>query len=135
MIRRDEAYIEQMTINQVEEVETDRGTRRYKNLVIGCSDGYEWDQLKYWVNSIRKTGYRGDVALVVLNGSAETLEELAAHKVQAITLNKDGFGNAYHNSPIPVHVERFLHIYNHLRNCVGVYRYVLTTDVRDVVFQ
>jgi hypothetical protein len=35
---------------------------------------------------------------------------------------------------LPVHVERFVHIYNYLQSH-DTYRFVITTDVKDVVFQ
>ena len=30
-----------------------------KDLIIGGASGYTWDQLKFWVNSIKKSGFTG----------------------------------------------------------------------------
>ena len=46
-----------------------------KTIVIGNASGYTWDQVKYWVNSLKKTDYRGDIALCVSNVSAETIRK------------------------------------------------------------
>ena len=31
-----------------------------KDLIIGAYTNYNWDQIKYWVNSIEKSGFTGD---------------------------------------------------------------------------
>jgi hypothetical protein len=46
-----------------------------KDLIIGGASNYTWDQLKYWVNSIRKSGFKGDVAIVGSNMKKETIEK------------------------------------------------------------
>ena len=38
-----------------------------KDLIVGVVDGYNWDQIKYWANSIDKSGFDGHKALVVYN--------------------------------------------------------------------
>ncbi len=104
------------------------------DLIVGCSTGYDWSVLKYWVNSINKSGFRGDKVLIVLNCDRETLQKVTDSGFKVLFLQKDQNGNAtYPKSEIPVHVLRFLHIYNYLRSVD--YRYVITTDVKDVVFQ
>jgi hypothetical protein len=35
-----------------------------KDLIIGGASNYTWDQLKFWVNSIKKTGFDGDIVIV-----------------------------------------------------------------------
>lgn len=104
-----------------------------KDLIIGCSDNYDWDTLKYWVNSIKMTGFLGDIVLIVFRASKDTIEKLVENGVNVIALSMDSEGNANHTSQIPVHVERFFHIYNYLR--LNPYRWVVTTDVKDIVFQ
>ena len=43
-----------------------------KDLIIGGASGYNWDQLKYWVNSINKTGFKGDVVIVATKDRKST---------------------------------------------------------------
>jgi len=108
-----------------------------KDLIIGVSDGYTWDKIKYWVNSINRSGFAGSKILVALNCGKETIQTLRDNGVQVVSPEVDAEGNAAYQSPIPVHVERFFHISHVLSELRDDQRprYVITTDVRDVVFQ
>lgn len=106
-----------------------------KDLIIGCSTNYDWSVLKYWINSINKSGFTGDKVLILMNCPKETVERVVASGFNVVAFAQDENGNLVHNSNLMVHVERFLHIYNYLRQRDGEYRYVITTDVKDVVFQ
>ena len=108
-----------------------------KDLIIGGASNYDWDQLKYWVNSIKKTGFEGDIVLAATNMSGETVKKLVEHDVKVFAYGKrteDG-GIAKTENNIPPHVERFLFIWDYLRKNQGVYRFVVVTDTRDVIFQ
>lgn len=104
-----------------------------KDLIIGCSTNYDWSILKYWVNSINRSGFQGDKVLIVFNCNKETVEELIKNDFTVIGLKLDENKNFVHQSSVPVHVERFIHIYNYMKN--NNYRYAITTDVKDVIFQ
>lgn len=105
-----------------------------KDLIIGASTGYTWDTLKYWVNSINQCGFEGDKVLILMNCDRETTMKVANAGFTIIGFEQDAQGNlVYKHEGIPVHVERFIHIYEHL--CRTDYRYVITTDVKDVIFQ
>ena len=107
-----------------------------KDIIIGGASSYSWNELKYWINSIRKTGFSGDVVLVATNITRETIDKLTSEGVILSLYGKqDEKGNftAYSNGA--PHVERFFYIYNHLNTTKEKYRYVITTDTRDVVFQ
>ena len=104
-----------------------------KDLIIGCSTNYTWDTLKYWINSAKMTGFAGDIVLVLMNCDKETAYKVAQAGVKIVGFNQDNQGNLNYSSKIPVHVERFLHIYNYLDE--HEYNYVVTTDVKDVIFQ
>lgn len=106
-----------------------------KDLIIGCSTNYTWDKLKYWINSINKSGFTGDKVLILMNCDAETAFKIHEAGFKIIGFNQDEKGNLTHESQLMVHVERFLHIYNYLKETEEEYRYVITTDVKDVVFQ
>ena len=107
-----------------------------KDLVIGCTTNYDWNKLKYWVNSINKSGFEGDKVMIAFNIDYETIERLYQAGFQVILPGKDNpQAQRYeYQSSLPVHVERFIHIYNYL-NDHDDYRFVITTDVKDVIFQ
>lgn len=104
-----------------------------RDLIIGCSTNYDWSKLKYWVNSINKSGFEGDKVLILMNCDKDTVIKLTEEKFIIIGFKKDDNDNLVYQSSLPVHTERFLHIYNFLKD--RDYRYVITTDVKDVVFQ
>jgi len=107
-----------------------------KSLIIGGASGYTWDHLKYWVNSIKRSGYTGDIAIVATNISKETIDKLASEDVNVQVYGQqqpDGSFKA--NSQGAPHVERFFYIWNYLKDRFFQYDYVITTDTRDVVFQ
>ena len=104
-----------------------------KDLIIGTSTNYDWSKLKYWVNSINASGFEGDKVLVLLNCDRETVKKVIDAGFIVVAGQKDSEGNLVHQSAIPVHVERFLFMHNFLTT--RDYRYIITTDVKDVVFQ
>jgi len=110
-----------------------------KDLVIGAASNYDWNHLKYWVNSIKKTGFKGDIVIVATNMSGETLNKLIEQNVKVFAYGKRSEDGGIHKSEnnIPPHVERFLFIWDFLRKHKEQesYRYVTVTDTRDVIFQ
>jgi hypothetical protein len=104
-----------------------------KDLIVGCATNYDWSKLKYWVNSINASGFEGDKVLILMNCDKDTVKKISDSGFSIIAFNQDINGNLTYESPMMVHVERFFHIYNILKS--NEYRYVITTDVKDVVFQ
>jgi hypothetical protein len=68
-----------------------------------------------------------------MNCDVETATKVLKAGFEIISFGTDAMGNLTHQSPFMVHVERFLHIYNYLKD--NEFRYVITTDVKDVIFQ
>jgi hypothetical protein len=97
-----------------------------KNLIIGGFTNYNYNQLKPWVESIDESGFQGDKVLVFGNASEETLKQLSDRNFKLIPMQ---------NSNMPIHVARFLYIYEYLREHWKEYNHVITTDVKDVYFQ
>lgn len=107
-----------------------------KSLIIGAMTDYTFDKVAPWVKSINDCGFDGDRAMIVFNVSGETVDKLQEHGFGVIAFNKDQqTGNFTYNFQRPVHVERFFHIYNVLNDLGHNYEYVITTDVKDVIFQ
>jgi hypothetical protein len=97
-----------------------------KNLIIGGFTGYNYNQLKPWVESICEVMPDAAKVLIVGEASAET---------KSILINKGFSLFDMAKANIPVHVLRFLSIYDFLRTRWQDYNYVVTTDVKDVYFQ
>jgi hypothetical protein len=97
-----------------------------KDLIIGAYSNYKFDLLKPWVFSIKETGFDGDIVLIAIDPDTETVSELEAVGVKVV--------RAKNEQKMMIHMLRFLHIYNYLKLNPD-YRYVITTDVRDVIFQ
>lgn len=98
-----------------------------KDLIIGAFTNYNYNQLKPWCESIDKSGFKGDKVLIVGKTEAHTLREL--EKRNFITIPMPELDN------VPIHVARFLAIYDYLQSTWTNYRYIVTTDVKDVYFQ
>ncbi len=107
-----------------------------KDLIIGAYDNLGWNNLRFIVNSIKKTGYTGDIAFVCFNSSFETVDKLVENGVMIVACEKDEENKMYRRTGvIPVHVERFFHFFNILKDNAYKYRYVIHADLRDIIFQ
>jgi hypothetical protein len=100
-----------------------------KNLIIGAFTDYNYNQLKPWCESIDRCGFVGDKALVVGNSSEETINKLIKNNFIVIKMDQQLMKEA------PIHVARFLSIYNFLKENWQKYNYIITTDVKDIYFQ
>jgi hypothetical protein len=99
-----------------------------RNLIIGAATGYNYNQLKPWVESIDEVcGIDVDRVLIVGDISQETRVKLVAKDFQLIDMP--------HMPGVPIHVGRFLAIYHYLKDTWQDYKFVVTTDVKDVYFQ
>jgi hypothetical protein len=97
-----------------------------KNLIIGGIFNYGINQIKPWVLSIEETMPDAHRVMCVSNINQETRDWLKEKKFELVEMPQ---------ANIPVHVLRFLSIYEYLRNNWAKYDYVITTDVKDVIFQ
>jgi hypothetical protein len=97
------------------------------DLIIGCASNYTWDTLKYWVNSIRKTNFCGDIVVVGNSIPLDTQTKLDSLGVTVVL-----YPNLTYDPP---HVGRFVMMYDYLVNCNKKYGWIITTDTKDVVFQ
>jgi hypothetical protein len=97
-----------------------------RSLIIGAATGYNYNQLKPWIESINECGFDGDKVLVLGESSKETRQKIVEQGFTIVDMLKT---NA------PIHVARFLTLYDYLKDHWEEYEYVITTDVRDVYFQ
>jgi hypothetical protein len=108
-----------------------------KDLIIGAYTNYGWDQIKYWANSIDRCGFTGDKAMIVYNSAASTVQRLIDMGFTVWAFNKEpSTGNFYWPTDLVIVVQRFYHLWYFLNQLQkNQYRYVISTDVKDVVFQ
>lgn len=97
-----------------------------QDLIIGGVQNYGINQLKPWVESIEEHIPDAHRVLCVNNITDETKKWLSNKGFELVDMP---------TVQIPVHVLRFLSIYEYLRENEGKFRYVITTDVKDVYFQ
>lgn len=98
-----------------------------KNLIIGGCTNYGINELKPWVLSINEVMPDVHKVMCVGNATFETREWLVDNGFELVDMPKaDG---------IPIHVLRFISIYEYLRHNWAKFKYVITTDVKDVYFQ
>src|SRR4051812_26174313 len=109
-----------------------------RDLIIGAYTNYDWNKIKYWANSIDRCGFTGDRAVIVYNSEFDAVRNLAnlGFKISAFTKNE--VTNSFHYPDrLVIVVQRFLHLWSFVNTLPNLdeYRYVITTDVKDVVFQ
>jgi hypothetical protein len=108
-----------------------------KSLIIGAMANYEFEQVRPWVKSVSLCRFKGDKVMLVSKCSSLTIDKLVNEGFQVLDVGKndDVRRLAIREPKLPIHVERFLHIYNYLTETWRDYEYVISTDVKDVVFQ
>ena len=108
-----------------------------KDLIIGAYTNYNWNQIRYWANSIDRCGFTGDKVMIVYNSDPTTVQQLSdlGFKVWAFGQDPKTNNFVWPGSLIIV-VQRFYHLWYYLDQLPkDYYRYVISTDVKDVVFQ
>lgn len=104
------------------------------DIIIGVSHGLAWRDLQYWINSINLSGFQGERVIILMDCDRDTLTQIQRAAFTTVALAQDQDGDCVYQSQVPVHVERFIHVADYLRNH-GPFRWVVATDVRDVIFQ
>ena len=97
-----------------------------KELIIGAFSKFDFEVLKPWIFSIKETGFSGDIVLIAIEPNEMIVNQIEQVGVKVVTATNPG--------NMMIHMLRFIHIYNYLKQNKD-YRYVITTDVRDVIFQ
>jgi hypothetical protein len=109
-----------------------------KNAIIGAIDLYGWDKVKHWANSIKQSGFTGDVHLIVFRVDQEVLDKAKEYGFQVWQVGSDNFGMAIQHNVMGrdtvSHQLRFWAIWS-LLQLTEQYRRIIITDVRDVIFQ
>jgi len=112
------------------------------DLIFGAADNYRWEQIAPWAKSIRECGFAGKVLLLVYRGDLDRIfEECDKLNIDAFVVEHDNHGQPirhnYRNRDTQCHQMRFFHFWQYFtfQENINDYRFVVATDVRDVVFQ
>lgn len=109
------------------------------DLVVGAVTGYKWDQIKHWANSLDRSGFTGRKVVIAYNMDYDTVEELTKRGYHIFRFHGDDIARqfTYPVKDFSIVVDRFLHYHQLLLNqpTRDFTRYVIATDVRDVIFQ
>jgi hypothetical protein len=108
-----------------------------KDLVIGAITGYNFNAIEPWVNSLERSGFNGDKIMLCYNVSYDVCNELnnRGFKILGFEQNEEDRCLEYTKLGFNVVVERFQHLAFVLREMQQKYRFIIATDVRDVIFQ
>lgn len=105
------------------------------DIIIGSVWRYGYDQIKYWLNSILRSGFDGEIYLACCEVPEQDLRKIKdlSDKIKIVSYGLSGADN--------IVVYRF-QVYYYLLNYLSTiqdpdnpYRYVIATDVKDVIFQ
>lgn len=97
-----------------------------KNLIIGGFGGYNFNQLKPWVLSINELDMDCEKVLIVGQTDENTKEELVKQGFTLVDMQPLN---------VPIHIQRWLTVYNFLSQNKSKYNNVVMTDLKDVYFQ
>ena len=107
-----------------------------KDIVVGFITGYSFDKIAPWVNSLDRSGFTGTKAMICYNISYDVAEELTKRGYTVCAFKKnDEMKRLEYKQDFSIMCERFLHLWYFLKSQKSQYRYIITTDVKDVVFQ
>lgn len=110
-----------------------------KDIVIGCITNYSFDKIKHWVNSLDRSGFDGLKIMICYNIDYDVAEELSKRGYTIFAFGRDDEKKrlVYDKENFNICLDRFAHIPYFLSKLENKsqYRYVIATDVRDVVFQ
>jgi hypothetical protein len=108
---------------------SDETARDRRRLVIGAAYKYGVDQVRVFVESLRATGYAGDVIMLVGRLQWRLKAYLRRHGVRPFP----HWSTRRLHGPIQAHrFERFARV---LESAAGRYDQVVVSDVKDVLFQ
>lgn len=106
------------------------------DVVVGCMTNYDFDAIRPWVNSLERSGFEGKKVMIVYNVAAAVVEELTKRGFIIVAFNESPDKTRYYyRDNFSIVVERFFHQWYFLRAMKEDARYLISTDVKDVIFQ
>jgi hypothetical protein len=107
-----------------------------RDVVIGAITGYNFDTIRPWVHSLDSSGFTGHKVVICYNIDYVTCDELTkrGYTVFGFQRNEETLSLEYPKKDFSIVVDRFLHIWHFLSKFDDI-RYIVATDVKDVIFQ
>lgn len=110
-----------------------------EDLIISAVSEYTPEKLKCWVNSIQKSGYRGKKAVICFNILDSTISWLKSHGFIVVLASetRNAANNGFifqQNFTFQVPYFRHYFYWKYLSTLTDI-RYVISTDISDVIFQ
>lgn len=107
------------------------------DVVVGCITNYDFAAIAPWVNSLDRCGFTGKKIMICYNIKADVVQKLLDRNyiVLGFTQEENGDFSYKKGQPFSIVVDRFFHIWALLKQYKGQYRYMVHTDVKDVIFQ
>ena len=100
-----------------------------KNLIITVITKYKWDSIAIFFNSIKNSKIKNcDVVTFVANMTKKTIDKIKSTNVKVLPMPEKYLKESIINS-------RWKIIMNYLDDNPNKYRYIFTSDTRDVFFQ
>jgi hypothetical protein len=110
-----------------------------RDMIISAVSEYGYDKLKYWVNSIKMSGFKGEIGVIAFNIKDVTIDKLRSEGVEVyLTTNKRNTNNTgfLFADGLTYQVPMLRHyFYWAVLSQLKDVRYVISTDISDVVFQ
>jgi hypothetical protein len=112
----------------------------FDDLLIGTMSGYDWEAIEPWAVSLDRSGYRGRKVVLACNADPAVMAELRARAYEVVTyaIEADS-GRAHYPTEgfqdADAAAERFYLIWRYLAARPADYRYVMSVDMRDALFQ
>src|SRR5262245_35912378 len=100
-----------------------------RRLVLGAAVGFGVEEVRIFVESLRATGYKGDVMMLVRWPGFKVSRYLRRHRVHPMRIVQT---RSFSRSP---HARRYTIYAEYLRQHAARYDQVMLSDTRDVVFQ
>jgi FkbM family methyltransferase len=98
-----------------------------KYLVIASCQGYDYKTISPWINSLNSCGFKGDKIIIGIDISDELKQQIIDSGVDCYRVKSSENKNRF--------IERFKHLADFLTFFKESYEYIITTDIRDVIFQ
>jgi len=98
-----------------------------KCLTIASCQGYDYKTISPWINSLNSCGFKGDKVIIGIDASDELEKQITRAGVYCYKVKSTENKNRY--------IERFKHIADFLKIFQDSYDYIITTDIKDVIFQ
>ncbi|MGI6091616.1 MAG: hypothetical protein GX348_11485 [Veillonellaceae bacterium] len=101
-----------------------------KDLIMGMVMNYDWNMIEPFFVSLRKSGFSGDVVIFVSNTTDNVQQKIQEYGVTVVPFQRIGLEQI-----ISPNDYRYYLYLMYLQQNKDKYRFVLLTDVRDVIFQ